>query len=121
MIFNASGKLKKVIILKSGPRSANITISGNHDSVPSGPPFSQEDFDPTLGPAGRMDEELSPNAPGPAQEDEMADLPQDYDPTLGPAGRMDEGPPPSAPGLEQEGEIVASPEIKYPTPLSKGP
>ena len=121
MIFDASGKLKKVIILKSGSRSANITISGGHDSEPSGPSSSQEDFDPTLGPAGRMDEGPPPSAPGPRQEGDMTDLPQDFDPTLGPAGRMDEGPPPSAPGPRQEGEMVVSPEIKYPTPLSKGP
>ena len=121
MIFDSSGRLKKVIILKSGSRSANVTISGGNHSAPSGPSFSQEDFDPTLGPAGRLDEGLSPSAPGPGTEGEGADLPQDFDPSLGPAGRLDEGPPPSAPGPVQEGETVASPEMKYPTSSAKGP
>ena len=121
MIFNSSGRLKKVIILKSGSHSANVTISGGNHSAPSEPLFSQEDLDPALGPAGRLDEELPPSTPGPGTEGEMADLPQDFDPSLGPAGRQDEGPPPNAPGPGQEGEMVDSPEMKYPTPSSKGP
>ncbi len=123
MIFDSSGRLKKVVILKSGSHSANVTISGGHHSAPSGPSFSQEDFDPALGPAGRLDEGLSPSAPGPGTEGKMADLPEveDYDPSLGPAGQPDEEPPPSAPGPGKEGEMADPPGLKYPTPSEKGP
>ena len=87
MIFGLSGQLQKVIILESGSNSAKVTVSGNKDA-------------PSPGPAGRPDEELPPNAPGPGPEGETA-IPsegEDYDPSLGPAGQPDEGPPSSAPG-----------------------
>ena len=131
MIFDSSGRLKKVTILKSGSHSAKVTVSGkNDDPSPSpGPedetaiPSEGEDYDPSLGPAGQTDEGPPPSAPGPETEGEMADLleVEDYDPSLGPAGQPDEGPPPSAPGPGKEGEMADLPGVKYPTPSEKSP
>ena len=95
MIFDSSGRLKKVIILKSGSHSAKVTVSGKNDEP----------------------------SPGPGPEDETA-IPsegEDYDPSLGPAGQQDDGPPPSAPGPVTEGEMADLPGLKYPTPSEKGP
>jgi hypothetical protein len=110
MIFDSSGMLKKVIILKSGSRSANVTISGDPDSESSGPFSSQEDFDPSLGPAGQLDEEIPPNTPGlgPGGEMAISSEGEDYDPSLGPAGRLDEEIPPNTPGLGPGGEMAIS-------------
>ena len=109
MIFDHSGRLKKVIILKSGSTSANVTISGGPHFMPSTGP-SQEGFDPSLGPAGRLDEGVPPSAPGPI-EGGMSAQTEDFDPSLGPAGQPpDEGLPPSGPGPGTEGEMTTQTE-----------
>lgn len=109
MIFGSSGRLQKVIILESGSNSVPVTVS-------------EKDDDPSLGPAGRPDEELRQNEPGLGPEGETA-IPsegEDYDPSLGPAGRLGDGPPPSAPGLSEEGGMADQPRLKDPGPPEKG-
>lgn len=109
MIFDHSGRLIKVIILKSGSTSANVTISGGPHFMPTTGP-AQEGFDPSLGPAGRLDEGVPPSAPGPI-EGGMSAQPENFDPSLGPAGQPpDEGLSPSGPGPGTEGEMTTQAE-----------
>jgi len=108
MIFDHSGRLKKVIILKSGSTSANVTISGGPHFMPTTGP-SQEGFDPSLGPAGRLDEGVPPSGPGPIEGGMTAET-EDFDPSLGPDGRRFEDLPPSGPGPGTEGEMTTQSE-----------
>ena len=102
MIFNSSGRLKKVIILESGSKSTIEKISGGHNfslSIAS----NQQDSDPSLGPAGRLEEDVPESfAEGPGQGGEM-NIPVegvDYDPAVGPTGRREEALPEGATGPE---------------------
>jgi hypothetical protein len=101
MIFNSSGRLKKIIILESGSKSIKETISEDHNSSLS-IALNQQDFDPSLGPAGRLEEELIESSagggPGPEGEMHIPVAGIDYDPAIGPTGRLEEALPESVTG-----------------------
>ncbi|HID28545.1 MAG TPA: hypothetical protein EYP19_00915, partial [Desulfobacterales bacterium] len=61
MVFDSSGRLKKIIILESVFKSTTETISEDHNvTLPIA--LNQQGFDPSLGPGGRLGEEL-PESP----------------------------------------------------------
>ena len=100
MIYNSSGRLKKIIILESGSKSPIETISQD-DNFTQSIALNQQDFDPSLGPGGRLEEEMpesSAGGPGPEGEMHMPVAGVDYDPAIGPTGQLEEMLPESATG-----------------------
>ena len=102
MVFNSSGRLKKVIVIESGSKSTLETISGDHNCSLS-IALNQQDSDPSLGPAGRFEEDLPESSAGTLGPEGDMHVPVagvDFDPALGPSGRPEEALPESATGPE---------------------
>ena len=64
MIYNSSGRLKKIIILESGSKSPLETISQD-DNFTQSIALNQQDFDPSLGPTGQPLEDVPESTTGP--------------------------------------------------------
>ena len=118
MVFGASGQLEKVIILKSGLRSAEEPIS-EAQRIKRTQAVSQAGLDPSLGPGGRQgrqDEGLPPSTPVP--EAPGKEMERDHGDQY-PAGKeetdMDEAPKHPA------GDMAAPPEAKKQNPSAEGP
>lgn len=100
MIFSSSGQLKKIIILESGSESTIETISGDNNFRQS-MAVNEQTFDPSLGPAGQLKEELPEDSAGGPGEDGERHIPVegiDYDPAIGPTGRLEAALPESDTG-----------------------
>jgi len=116
MIFGSSGQLEKVIILKSGLRSAEEPISGVQRSKLD-KLFSQGNLNPSLGPGGvQQDEGVPPSAPvAEVPGKEMEGDHQDQYPTEEQESDMEEAPKHPA------GDMALPPEVKAQKPSAEGP